>query len=145
MSCIVFADNQRTACIPVNPMNDSGPHYAVDSGKGVFAVIHQCIDQCAGIMAGRGMYHHPLRLVDHKQIFIFVKNIERNVFRLDIRRNHIRNRNGYDIVFTQRIAAFYGLLVNQNISFLRKLLNVASGKRIELVRQKNVQALIRSA
>ena len=50
---IIFADDQDSGGIHVNAVYNAWPHDAVDAGKLIFAVMHQAIYQCAGVMPGR--------------------------------------------------------------------------------------------
>ena len=43
--------------------------------------MQQRIDQCVLAVTGAGMNDQPSRLVDHDQIFVFVKNLEGDRFR----------------------------------------------------------------
>ena len=85
MRGIVLADKKASGGIPVDPVNDTGPHHAVDAGKAVPAMIHERIDQRMAVMAGCRMHYHPLRLVHHKHIVILIQNVERDILRQNIR------------------------------------------------------------
>ena len=99
MRQIVFADDHRACCVPVNAMHDTGPHDAVNAGKRLSAVVHNRIDKSSLVVTRGGMNHHALRLVDHQNVLIFIQNIERKIFRDNIRKDFIRNGEGYRIVF----------------------------------------------
>ena len=74
---IVFGHAQQTAGIPVDPMDDPRPFHAAHTGQTVTAVPQQTVDQCTGRMAGRRMDHHPLGLIDHQDIPVFIHDFQR--------------------------------------------------------------------
>ena len=82
MGKIVFGHNQQAAGIFIDTMYDSRTQHAADSGQRIPAVCQQRVDQRAGIIAGRRMDHHALRLIHHQQIAVLVDNIQRNRLRL---------------------------------------------------------------
>ena len=59
------------------------------------------MNQGTGIIPMSGVHHHPLGLIDHRNIMILIQNIQRNIFGLNIdlfRRiysnfNHIADAN----------------------------------------------------
>ena len=99
MRQIVFADDHRACGVPVDAMHDTGPHDAVNAGKRLSAVVHNRIDKRPLVVTRGGMNHHALRLVDYENVLIFIQNIERQIFRDNIRKDFIRNGKGYRIVF----------------------------------------------
>ena len=99
MGCVILADKKASRSITIDPVHNSRPHDTVDSGKAVPAVIHKRIDQRMAVMAGRRMHHHPLRLVHHKNILILIENIERNIFRQNIRLHRFRKEKTDLIAF----------------------------------------------
>ena len=45
MCSIVFAYDEKSSGISVNPMNDAGAHNTVDPGEAVTAMVKQSVDQ----------------------------------------------------------------------------------------------------
>ena len=78
---IGFCDDQTTARLFIQSMDNSRPFFSADSGK-LRKVMQQRIDQCVLAMASARMNDQPRWLVDYDQVFIFIKNIEGNRFRL---------------------------------------------------------------
>ncbi len=62
-------------------MHDSRPFFPADSGK-PWKVMQQGIDQGVLTVTGARMNNQPGRFVYHDQVFIFIKDLERNRFRL---------------------------------------------------------------
>ncbi len=90
MGCIIFTDDYASCGIPVNAMNDSGTQNAVDPGKAVLTMVHERIHQCIVVMSGSGVNHHTLGFIDHEYIFVFVKDVQRNILRLNFRFYRLR-------------------------------------------------------
>ena len=65
-------------------MDDPGAEFAVDAGKIVAAMIHQRVDQSAGIIAGRRVDDHALRLIDDEKMVVLIDDIEGDVLGSDI-------------------------------------------------------------
>src|SRR5699024_12145124 len=54
-----------------------------DLGQPFPTVIHNCIDKRMLIMSRRRMDDHSLRLIDHKDVIVFIKDIDRKSTRLN--------------------------------------------------------------
>ena len=75
-------------------MNDAGAQIAA-GGRKRFESVKQRVDQRAAaagvlIVAGAGMNHHPGRLVDHREIRVFINHVERNVLGGSLERRRMR-------------------------------------------------------
>ena len=93
MGSIIFADNNTAGGVFVDAMDDSGTHYTVYAGQASFAMVQHSIDQGAAVMASSRMHDHVLGLIDDQNIFVFVKDIEGNIFRKDVRKHLDRQEN----------------------------------------------------
>ena len=80
MSRIIFTDDQRACRILINPVYNAWPQNAVDTGKILFTVEHDRINERAAIMSGRRMYDHILWFIYNENIFIFIKDGQGNLF-----------------------------------------------------------------
>jgi len=89
VSAVVFGDEDETAGLFVEAMDDSGPEVAADVGEFV-EVKQQRVDEgaaVAGVLFARcsvartGVDHHAGGLVDDGEMFVFVEDFEGNVFR----------------------------------------------------------------
>lgn len=79
----VFGNNQDAGCIFVQAVNNAGANLAADTRK-IRTMVEQGVDEGAGGMTWRRMYHHPRGFVQNDQGVILINDIERNGFRLDI-------------------------------------------------------------
>ena len=50
------------------------------SGDQIIKMVDQSIDQCSGIIPMSGVHYHPCRFIDHKNLVIFINDIQGNVF-----------------------------------------------------------------
>ena len=131
MSFIIFTDNQTACGITVNTVDNTGTQSSVYSGKAAAAMIHDGIHQRTAVVPRRRMNHHPFRLVYHQNILIFIKNIQRNVFRPDIRFNGFRKGKADIILRLQTIVGFYGRAVDQYLFFFQHFLDKGTRQRID--------------
>src|SRR5574344_119868 len=81
MSLIILAGQHNTGGILVNTMNNSRSDNAVDIGQLISAVSQKSVDKCPFVVTCGGVNNHSLRLVDDKNITVFVENIQRNILR----------------------------------------------------------------
>ena len=82
---VILANDDASGSVSVDPVDDPRSKDTVDPGERVAAMIHHGIDKCAAVMTGGWMDHHSFRLIDNKNILIFVEDIKRDILRQDIR------------------------------------------------------------
>ncbi|OQC26575.1 MAG: hypothetical protein BWX70_02328 [Verrucomicrobia bacterium ADurb.Bin070] len=87
---IVLCDNQQPGGLFVQPVHDARTLHAADPAE-VAAMVKQRIDQGAVRMPRRRMHHQSGRLVEHQQVTVLVKDVERDRLRL----RHRRQRRGH--------------------------------------------------
>ncbi len=85
MSDVILGHDEAAARFLVETMHDPGPLFPADSGK-AGAMMEERVDERVRLVAGAGMHHQTRRLVEHEQIFVLKKNLQRNLFglRLDL-------------------------------------------------------------
>ena len=93
MRLVILADEERSGRIHIDPVHDPGTHDPVDAGQLIPAVIHNRIDKRMLIMSRRRMDNHSLRLIDHKDVIVFIKDIQRDIFRTDVRDFRFGNKD----------------------------------------------------
>ena len=82
MRRVVFADDEGTRRVPVDPVHDPRTQHAVYSGKLPLTVIQNRIDQRTAVMSRRRMHHHLLWFIDNNNVTVFIKYIQGDVLRL---------------------------------------------------------------
>lgn len=81
MGFIRFCDNQTTTGLFVEAVHNSWPFLSADSGKRG-KMVQEGVHQRVFSMARTGMNHQTRWFVDHDQVVVFVKNVERDRLRL---------------------------------------------------------------
>ena len=76
---VVLGRHHQPGGVLVEPVHDAGPPDAADAGKAGAAMGDQRVDQRAGLVAGGGMHHEALRLVDDDDVVVLVDDIERDI------------------------------------------------------------------
>ena len=80
MGGIVFRGHHQSGGVFVKPMHNAGTAHAADAGQAGAAVGDQRVDECPGLVAGGGVNHEPLGLVDDDEVVILVDDVERDGF-----------------------------------------------------------------
>ena len=94
MGAIVLGHDDQAAGVFVESVDDAGAQVAAGGGERLEAV-EQRIDQRAAAarvvaLARAGVDHHSGRLVDDREVGVFVDNVQRNVFRSGLERRGAR-------------------------------------------------------
>ena len=79
---VVFGDDETTAGVLVEPVNDAGSRDAADAAERAPAVMEQGVDERVFLVAGGGMHDQSGGFVQHEQRLVLKKNGERNFLRL---------------------------------------------------------------
>ena len=95
---------------------------------GIFAMIHNGIYQCPGIMSCRWMNDHPFGFVHNQNIIVFIQNVQRNVFRFNGRFDSIRNGDTYEIFCMYWITGLLNCPVYLNLFVFDKFLKKRTGE-----------------
>ena len=77
MGCVVLRDGDAAAGVFIEPMHDARTFFASNSGK-IWAMMEQRVYKGVLAMPGPGMNDQPGRFVNHNQIVVLKKNVERN-------------------------------------------------------------------
>jgi hypothetical protein len=75
---IVLGNHQKSGGILVESMHDSGANDPIDTRQMV-AVSKHCVDKCSCTNWTSRVDNHPRGLVYHEQVFILIKNIQRDL------------------------------------------------------------------
>ena len=94
VSKIVLGNKKKSAGVFIDPVYNSGTKNAVYSGKTIFAMPQKRINKGTVVVARSRMNYHSFWFINNKKVVIFIIDIERNVFRFNVKRNRIRNEHG---------------------------------------------------
>ena len=84
MGFVGLSGDHDSRRIFIQSMNDARADDAIDAGQFPLTVVEQGIDQGPVIVSGCRMNDHPARLIDDDDILIFINDIERNIFGLNV-------------------------------------------------------------
>ena len=77
MSRVVLGDHDHAGRSAIQPVHDSRPFHAADSGQAA-QVMQQRVDESSRRVSRAGMYDQARRLVDRGQVSVLVENRQRN-------------------------------------------------------------------
>lgn len=86
-------------------------------------MMEQGVDECAIGISGCGMDDHAVSFVEHDEVFVFEKDIERNVLRGGDVWNGLGDDDGNFIAGVDGIAGFSGFTVDQDELFANEILD----------------------
>ena len=80
MGFLGAGDDQKPRSVPVETMDDPGPAGFAPSGD---VVCEEPVNERAGAMPGRGVYHDSSRLVDDEQVLVLPDNAQVEILGLE--------------------------------------------------------------
>ena len=126
MRRVVFCNDYAPACVLVKTMNDSRARHASNAAQLTRAVRQQRIHQSPSRMSWRRMHHHARWLVDHQQVVIFKKYIQRNLLRLRLGGFRFRPPDGNRLARPGFVGGLDTFGVNKNAPLLDQPLDGAA-------------------
>ncbi|MEK0444711.1 MAG: hypothetical protein RLZZ399_32 [Verrucomicrobiota bacterium] len=81
VSRVRFCDDQTPAGLFIQAMDDARSFIPAFLGQ-ILAVVQEGVHDRSGPISDCGVHHHSRRLVDHQQLCILVKNLERQILSL---------------------------------------------------------------
>ena len=118
MSRIVFTGNHGARGIHIYTMYNTGTQNTVDTGKFAAAMIHQSIDQGSAVMPRGRMNHHSLGFVYYDHILVLIEDLQRNIFRFDIRLHGFRQFEFHNLIRLYPVTSLYRNAVYGNCIIL---------------------------
>jgi hypothetical protein len=137
--CIIFRNDETTACFFVEAMNDARPFFSADSRQR-HAMTEQCIDQSVFPMTSARMNDKPSGFIDDDEIVVFKENIEWNRLRLIL--DLFQRRLGHFDFITDanKMARPRSRTVEPNESSADQLLDTRARIAREFLNQKTIKA-----
>jgi hypothetical protein len=90
MGGLVLGHDDEPRCPPVQTVDDTRSGNVTDATQ-IRTMVKQCIDESARVVTRRRMHDHVGRFDDDQQIFVFMEDIQGDVFRLGLGRFRRRN------------------------------------------------------
>ena len=79
MGKIVFSNDEQSASIFVNAVDDTGTDDPSNSRQAITTVIEQRVDKGPARISRRRMHHHTLWLINHQEIAVLINDIQRDI------------------------------------------------------------------
>ena len=125
---IVLGDDQKSARILVDPVDDPRTDDAIDRREPPGAVKEQRVHERAVPVARRGMHDHPLGLVDDQQVVILVDDVDGDVLRDDVERLCVRHLDGELLAAPQPVVLRDRLSVREDGAVVTQPLHDRAGE-----------------
>ena len=77
MGGVVLGHHQQDPGVHHDAVDYAGAELAAEAPHAAPSVPQQGVDQGAVWVAGRGMDHHPLGLVDHQQVPVLIDDVQK--------------------------------------------------------------------
>ena len=95
-------------------------------------MIEDRIYQCVAVVSGSRVYDHPFGFVYHKDILIFIQDIQRDIFREDIHRLRIRDLYTDLVSCTHLIICPDRIPVYKDSSIFYEFLDIRTGNILKI-------------
>ena len=142
---VVLCHHQQAAGVLINAVDDAGADLAANAGKAALAVPQQGVDQRAVRVAGCGVHHHALGLVDHQQMGILVDDIQRDILRHGLDGLCVRDLQQHGVSCLEFQAFGHSLAVALHMTLGHQRLQRRAGQAGVLAAEKAVDWLGESA
>jgi hypothetical protein len=147
MGAVVFSNEDEAARLFVKAMDDARTEIAAGGGEFV-EVEEERIDEGAAVAfviagTGSGVDHHAGWLVDDGEIFVFVEDVERDVFGCGMERRRLRR--AFDLNGLAAVELLFGLggvTINADLASFDQELDSGSGDIREGLGQVLIEAKI---
>ena len=140
VSRVILAYKKSSCSVLINTVDDSRAHNAVNTGQIALTVVHNSIYQSSAGVAVCRMDYHSFGLIYHQYIIIFVQNVQRDIFRKNIRFSQIRQGCLNQIPCLYFVVCFYCFPIDGNTLFFQKLLKIRTGKFLIFIGKTAVYA-----
>jgi hypothetical protein len=107
-------------------MDDARTSDATDSAQLTAAMVEQCIYQSVLLVAGGRMDYQVWRLIEHEQRFIFIKDLQGELFGRRDRALRFRPMHLYNFSGTWRVRRLGQLAIHRDMSLFNEPANGAS-------------------
>ncbi len=137
-----FRDDEAAGGVLVEAVDDAGALDAADAGELAFAMVEEGVDEGAVGVAGRGVDDNAMLLVEHEDVVVFVKDIERDVLRRGDVGDGLGKSEGDGVAGFHGIAGLRGLAVEEDMLFSDQRLDAGSREIRELGGEIGVEPVV---
>ena len=120
---VMLGDDQTTGGVFIETMHNARAFHSADARQAALAMVKQGVDQCAiGISCG-GMNHHAGFFIEHDEVIVFKKNLQRNLLRSCDVRHRLGEIDRDDVTDFYGIARFRRLAIAEDVLFADEILD----------------------
>ena len=138
---VVLCHHQQAAGVLINAVDDARADLAANAGKAALAMPQQGVDQRAVRVAGCGVHHHALGLVDHQQVGILVDDVQRDILRHGLDGLCVRDLQQHGVSCLEFQTFGHSLAVALHMTLGHQRLQRRAGQAGVLAAEKAVDAL----
>lgn len=110
-------------------MHNARAFDSADAGQAALAVVQQGVDERAIGISRCGMHDHAGFFIDHDQIIVFKKNLQRNLLRRCDVRHGLGEIDDDDVADFDGIARLARLAIAEDILFADQILDARTRQR----------------
>ena len=140
---VVLGDHEAAAGFLVEPVHDAGAHHAADAAELTGGMVQQRVDERVRLVPGGRVHDHAGRFVEHQQVVVLEKNIERDFLRLRRRGPGVRPVDFDFLAHARMVRGFDRPAVHANVPLFDEALHGAARDRREPRAQKDVEPFAR--
>ena len=133
--------DQESARVFIDSMHQSDCRVVGVESLIITKMPGNCINQSAFVVAATGMHHKTCRLIDDKQDFVFIDNIEWQIFRNDfpIALRMVEDKRD-DVASLYLIVALDGLVVCSDASCFSSFLDAVATRSRHVIHEELIDA-----
>ncbi len=123
-----FCNDEAAGGVFIESVHDTGSLHSAYPGEFSSAMMEQCVDEGAVGISGSGMDDHAVGFVEDDKVFVFEKDIERDVLWAGDVWNCLGDDDGNFIARMDAVTGFGGFAVEQDKLLANEILNSGAGK-----------------
>src|SRR5688500_9965504 len=104
-------------------MDDAGTHDTANPAEFAMAMMQQRVHEGPRFVAGRGMHHDARSFIEHHDVLVLEKNVERDLFWLRDRCARLGPNHGNDFTGSRRMRWFDRLVIHANMALFNESLD----------------------
>ncbi len=141
---IVLGNDEQPGRVLVDAVDNAGAQRAAHAGERVAAVVQQGVDERPLPVPRGGVHDQTLGLVDDDHVRVLIRNVQRNILRLRLRRLRLGERQHQHVAGGDAGVFLCRRAVEQYLPVLAQPLRGAAGDAGRKARDARVHALVRA-
>ncbi len=137
---VVFGADDAARSIFIESVDDAWSLDSADAGELSLAVVEEGVDEGARAVSGSGVDDEPGGFVDDDDVFVFMEDIEWDIFWLGVVWLGLWDFNGDDVALIDGGFGFGDLAVDEDVTRFEQGLDAGAGELWDLGAEENVEA-----